>query len=106
MEGTRSNRGRADRDSADRDSADPTVNPGSRERSSMPSVSGADGPEPQPNSPAGRASVTSRALSVLGTFDAAHTRQTLTEIAAAADLPLSTTHRLVAELDRWQGLTR
>jgi DNA-binding IclR family transcriptional regulator len=72
----------------------------------MPSVSGADGPEPQPNSPAGRASVTSRALSVLGTFDAAHTRQTLTEIAAAADLPLSTTHRLVAELVRWQALTR
>ena len=54
----------------------------------------------------GRASVTSRALSVLGTFDAAHTRRTLTEIAAAADLPLSTTHRLVAELVAWEGLTR
>ena len=53
-----------------------------------------------------RPSVTSRALSVLGTFDAAHTRQTLTEIAAAAGLPLSTTHRLVAELVAWRGLTR
>jgi DNA-binding IclR family transcriptional regulator len=53
-----------------------------------------------------RPSVTSRALSVLGTFDAAHTRRTLTEIATAAELPLSTTHRLVAELVAWQGLTR
>jgi DNA-binding IclR family transcriptional regulator len=53
-----------------------------------------------------RLSVTSRALSVLGTFDAAHTRRTLTEIAIAADLPLSTTHRLVAELVAWRGLTR
>ena len=43
---------------------------------------------------------------MLDTFDAAHTRRTLTEIAAAADLPLSTTHRLVAELVAWQGLTR
>ena len=51
---------------------------------------------------AARPSVTSRALSVLDTFDAAHTRRTLTEIAAAAGLPLSTTHRLVAELVAWQ----
>jgi DNA-binding IclR family transcriptional regulator len=51
-------------------------------------------------------SVTSKALSVLGTFDAAHSRRTLTEIAGAANLPLSTTHRLVAELVAWQGLTR
>lgn len=53
-----------------------------------------------------RPSVTSRALSVLDTFDAAHTRRSLTEIATAASLPLSTTHRLVAELVAWQGLTR
>jgi DNA-binding IclR family transcriptional regulator len=33
-----------------------------------------------------RPSVTSRALSVLGTFDVAHTRRTLTEIAAAAEV--------------------
>ena len=58
------------------------------------------------DSGAGRGSVTSRALSVLGTFDAAHTRRTLTEIATAAGLPLSTTHRLVAELVSWQGLAR
>ena len=53
-----------------------------------------------------RPSVTSRALSVLDTFDAAHTRRSLTEIATAAGLPLSTTHRLVAELVAWRGLTR
>lgn len=53
-----------------------------------------------------RPSVTSRALSVLDTFDAAHTRQTLTEIAVAAGLPLSTTHRLIAELVAWRGLAR
>src|SRR6476469_7873531 len=50
--------------------------------------------------------VTSKALSVLGAFDAAHSRRTLTEIAIAANLPLSTAHRLVAELVAWQGLTR
>src|SRR6476646_9846895 len=50
--------------------------------------------------------VTSKALAVLGAFDAAHSRRTLTEIADAADLPLSTTHRLVAELVAWQGLNR
>lgn len=53
-----------------------------------------------------RSSVTSRALSVLGTFDSSHPRRTLTEISAAAELPLSTTHRLVAELVAWHGLTR
>ena len=51
-------------------------------------------------------SVTSRALSVLGTFDAKHPRRTLTEISDAADLPLSTTHRLIAELVAWGGLHR
>jgi len=56
--------------------------------------------EPRPRS------VTSKALAVLGTFDAAHSRRTLSEIAAATGLPLSTTHRLIAELVAWQGLTR
>lgn len=53
-----------------------------------------------------RRSVTSKALAVLGTFDPAHSRRTLTEIAAATGLPLSTTHRLIAELVAWEGLTR
>lgn len=43
-------------------------------------------------------SVTAKALAVLGTFDPGHTRRTLSEIATAAELPPSTTHRLVAEL--------
>jgi DNA-binding IclR family transcriptional regulator len=51
-------------------------------------------------------SVTAKALAVLGTFDPGHTRRTLSEIATAAELPLSTTHRLVAELVAWEGLTR
>jgi len=51
-------------------------------------------------------SVTSKALAVLGTFDPTHTRRTLSEIAMASGLPLSTTHRLIAELVAWQGLTR
>jgi DNA-binding IclR family transcriptional regulator len=59
-----------------------------------------------PSSAAPARSVTSKALSVLGTFDATHSRRTLTEIAVAANLPLSTAHRLVAELVAWQGLSR
>jgi len=51
-------------------------------------------------------SVTSKALAVLGAFDPAHSRRTLSEIAAATGLPLSTTHRLIAELVAWEGLHR
>lgn len=50
--------------------------------------------------------MTAKALAVLGAFDSAHSRRTLTEIAAASGLPLSTTHRLIAELVAWEGLTR
>lgn len=51
-------------------------------------------------------SVTSRALAVLGAFDDAHPRLTLTEIAERAELPLSTAHRLIAELADWGALDR
>lgn len=51
-------------------------------------------------------SVTSRALGVLGAFDARHRSLTLSDIAARAALPLTTTHRLVAELAAWQALHR
>jgi DNA-binding IclR family transcriptional regulator len=51
-------------------------------------------------------SVASRLLDVLAAFDAEHQRLTLTEIARRADLPLATAHRLVAELEGWQGLRR
>ena len=60
---------------------------------------------PPSGSTVGR-SVTSKALAVLGCFDVAHPRRTLTDIATATGLPLSTTHRLIAELISWEGLTR
>lgn len=51
-------------------------------------------------------SVTSRALAVLGAFDGQHPHLTLTRIAERAGLPLTTAHRLVAELVDWQALVR
>jgi len=51
-------------------------------------------------------SVTSRALALLDAFDDAHPRLTLTDIARRSGLALSTAHRLVAELESWQGLSR
>ncbi len=52
------------------------------------------------------ASVTSRALALLGAFDEDHRRLGLTELAARADVPLSTAHRLVRELTTWGALAR
>ena len=52
------------------------------------------------------ASVTSRALALLGAFDEKHRRLTLTELAARAGLPVPTAHRLVAELVEWGALAR
>ncbi|MFI7614532.1 IclR family transcriptional regulator [Nonomuraea terrae] len=51
-------------------------------------------------------SVTSKVLALLGAFDAAHPRLTLTELARRSGVPLSTAHRLVGELERWQALSR
>jgi len=51
-------------------------------------------------------SVASRLLAVLAAFDAGHQRLTLSELARRADLPLATAHRLVGELERWDGLAR
>jgi DNA-binding IclR family transcriptional regulator len=53
-----------------------------------------------------RPSVTSRVLAILAAFDEHRPRLTLTEIAAAADLPVSTAHRLVGELQAWDALER
>jgi DNA-binding IclR family transcriptional regulator len=50
--------------------------------------------------------VTSRALGVLEAFDAAHPRLTLSEIAERSGTPLTTAHRLLAELAAWGALTR
>ena len=52
------------------------------------------------------ASVASRLLAVLGAFDDEHRAMTLSQIGRRADLPLPTTHRLVAELTTWGGLVR
>lgn len=58
------------------------------------------------NSSAPGATVTSRALALLGAFDKSHRRLTLTELAERAGLPLPTAHRLVAELVTWGALAR
>ncbi|WP_405085090.1 IclR family transcriptional regulator [Microbispora sp. NBC_01389] len=50
--------------------------------------------------------MTSRALAILGAFDARHPRLTLTEIAARTGLALSTVHRLAGELEEWRALRR
>lgn len=52
------------------------------------------------------ATVTSRALALLGAFDEHHRRLTLTELAGRAALPMPTAHRLVGELVAWGALTR
>jgi DNA-binding IclR family transcriptional regulator len=50
--------------------------------------------------------VTSKVLALLGAFDAAHPQLTLTDLARRSGVPLSTAHRLVAELEEWQALSR
>src|SRR4051794_1639362 len=55
---------------------------------------------------AGGRSVTSRALGVLDAFDTAHPRLTLSEVAERSGTPLTTTHRLLAELSAWGALVR
>jgi DNA-binding IclR family transcriptional regulator len=50
--------------------------------------------------------VTSRALGVLDAFDGAHPRLTLSEVAARSGTPLTTTHRLLADLVAWGALSR
>lgn len=51
-------------------------------------------------------SVTSRALSLLDAYAPGRRRLSLTQLAAHAQLPLSTAHRLVGELVAWGGLER
>ena len=52
------------------------------------------------------ASVTARALALLGAFDPDHRGLTLSEMARRAGLPLATAHRLVGELCAWGALDR
>lgn len=51
-------------------------------------------------------SVTWRSLEVLGAFDAEHPQLSLSEISRRTGLPLATTHRLAAELQRWGALDK
>lgn len=51
-------------------------------------------------------SVTSRALKLLGAFDARNPRLTLSELARRSGLPLATAHRLLIELASWGAVTR
>ncbi|WP_299952725.1 IclR family transcriptional regulator [uncultured Modestobacter sp.] len=55
---------------------------------------------------AGGRSVTSRALGVLDAFDAEHPRLTLSQVAERSGTPLTTAHRLLAELAAWGALAR
>jgi len=52
------------------------------------------------------ASVTSRALALLGTFDAEHSVQTLSAMGRRAGLPVATAHRLAGDLVAWGGLEK
>lgn len=54
----------------------------------------------------GRASVTSRALSLLGTFNESRRQMALSEMAERAGLPLPTALRLTRELVEWGALAR
>jgi DNA-binding IclR family transcriptional regulator len=58
------------------------------------------------NSSTPGASVTSKALALLGAFDEQHRRLPLTDLAARAGLPVPTAHRLVGELVAWGALAR
>ena len=53
-----------------------------------------------------RPSVTSRVLALLSAFDEAHPTLTLSELARRSALPLSTAHRLLAELEAWNAVER
>lgn len=51
-------------------------------------------------------SVTGRVLTILALFERSLAPRSLTEISAETGLPLSTTHRLVGELEDWGALQR
>ncbi|GAA1356191.1 IclR family transcriptional regulator [Arthrobacter koreensis] len=51
-------------------------------------------------------SVTSRALNILGAFDAGHVKLTLSEISRRSDTPVATCHRLLGELLEWGAVAK
>lgn len=50
--------------------------------------------------------MTSRALEVLGSFDAQHVRQNLSQIARRTDMPVATCYRLLRDLTTWGAVSR
>lgn len=54
----------------------------------------------------GGRTVTSKVLAILGAFASSSPTLSLSQIAEAADLPLSTAHRLVGELVEWGALSK
>jgi DNA-binding IclR family transcriptional regulator len=58
------------------------------------------------NSAAPQVSVASRVLDLLGAFDDEHRTLSLTAMAHRANIPLTTAHRLIAELVRGEALVR
>ncbi|MBF4161326.1 IclR family transcriptional regulator [Nocardioides acrostichi] len=59
-----------------------------------------------PRSSDGSRSLSTRTMDVLGAFGAGHTALTLSELARAADLSLTTTHRIARDLAAWGALER
>lgn len=51
-------------------------------------------------------SVTSRALEVLGSFDAQHVRQNLSQISRRTGMPVATCYRLLRDLAEWGAVAR
>lgn len=51
-------------------------------------------------------SVVPRVVSLLATCDQSHVAMSLTDISRRSGLPLSTTHRLLAELESWRAVER
>ncbi|WP_098730647.1 IclR family transcriptional regulator [Brevibacterium epidermidis] len=60
----------------------------------------------RPEVPKAGRTVTHKVLSLLTTFEEPRRSFTLTELAEAAQIPLSTAHRLVSELVEWEFLSR
>ncbi|MCW2841090.1 MAG: kdgR 3 [Aeromicrobium sp.] len=52
------------------------------------------------------ATVTSRVMAILGSFDESHHQQSLTDISARSGIAMTTTHRIVRELEAWGALKR
>ncbi|GAA4848925.1 IclR family transcriptional regulator [Actinomycetospora corticicola] len=75
-------------------------------RPGLPSGSGLTSSAARSTGRVGGETVTGRVFSILEVFDHDHPALTLTEIARAAALPVSTAHRLVGELAGWGALER